>query len=154
MDSEGVSPMRSSLEQLVAEITDFYAQVPELPITPEVSPGTIRSYLAEHCDLSTANPLESISADVVGTMRRWSLHSTHPRYFGLFYPTDNLPSVVADALVALYNPQLATWTHAPVANEIERFTLEFLMRHFGLDPNTGTAVSRRAEPRRIYRPFW
>jgi glutamate/tyrosine decarboxylase-like PLP-dependent enzyme len=131
--------MRSSLEQLVAEIAGFSAQVPELPVTPEVSPRTIRSYLAEHYDLSTTKPLESVIADVAGMMRRWSLHSTHPRYFGLFNPTANLPSVVADALVALYNPQLATWTHAPVANEIERFTLEFLMRHFGLDPNTGFA---------------
>ena len=38
--------MRSVLEQLVAEIAGFYAEVPELPVTPEVNPGLVRSYLA------------------------------------------------------------------------------------------------------------
>ena len=38
--------MRSVLEQLVAEISGFCAQVLELPVTPQVGPGTIRSRLA------------------------------------------------------------------------------------------------------------
>jgi glutamate/tyrosine decarboxylase-like PLP-dependent enzyme len=48
-------------------------------------------------------------------------------------------SVSADALVAAYNPQLAAWSHAPAANVIERFTLDFLVRRLGGDPETSFA---------------
>ena len=57
---------------------------------------------------------------------------THPRYFGLFNPSVTTASVVADLLVAMYNPQLAAWRTAPAANEIERHTLDWLAGKFGL----------------------
>src|SRR5206468_11564025 len=55
----------------------------------------------------------------------------HPRYFGLFNPSVTLASVIADTLVAMYNPQLATWRTSPAANEIERHTLAWLSGKFG-----------------------
>src|SRR6266446_5069961 len=42
--------------------------------------------------------------------------------------------VGADTLVAMYNPQLATWRTSPAANEIERHTLAWLSGKFGLPP--------------------
>jgi len=44
-------------------------------------------------------------------------------------------SIVADTLVAMYNPQLATWRTSPAANEIERHTLAWLSGKFGLPPH-------------------
>ena len=41
-------------------------------------------------------------------------------------------SVVADTLVAMFNPQLANWRTSPAANEIERHTLAWLTDKFGL----------------------
>jgi len=61
---------------------------------------------------------------------------THPRYFGLFNPSVTLASIVADTLVAMYNPQLATWRTSPAANEIERHTLAWLAGKFGLPATT------------------
>jgi glutamate/tyrosine decarboxylase-like PLP-dependent enzyme len=60
---------------------------------------------------------------------------THPRYFGLFNPSVTLASVIADTLVAMYNPQLATWRISPAANEIERHTLAWLAGEFGFPAN-------------------
>jgi len=42
--------------------------------------------------------------------------------------------IIADTLAALYNPQLAAWSHAPAANELERATLRQLAAALGLDP--------------------
>ena len=58
------------------------------------------------------------------------MHVTHPRYFGLFNPSVTA-SIVADLLVAMYNPQLASWRTSPAANEIERHTLGWLAAKFG-----------------------
>ena len=74
--------------------------------------------------------------DVSRLLRNWNVHVTHPRYFGLFNPSVRQAGLVADALVALYNPQLAVWSHAPVANEIERLTLRTFTKALGVDPET------------------
>jgi glutamate/tyrosine decarboxylase-like PLP-dependent enzyme len=66
-------------------------------------------------------------------LRRWNTHATHPRYLGLFSPCPRKASLVADALLALYNPQLASWNSAPFANELERFTLRVLAGEIGFD---------------------
>ena len=65
-------------------------------------------------------------------LRTWQVQVTHPRYFGLFNPSVTLASVIADTLVAMYNPQLANWRTSPAANEMERHTLGWLADKFGL----------------------
>jgi glutamate/tyrosine decarboxylase-like PLP-dependent enzyme len=47
--------------------------------------------------------------------------------------------VAADALVALYNPQMAAWSHSPIGNELERHTLRWLAPRFGLDLDASVA---------------
>ena len=59
--------------------------------------------------------LEEVAADVEQMMRKWQVQVTHPRYFGLFNPSVTSPSIVADTLAAMYNPQLATWRTSPAA---------------------------------------
>ncbi len=72
-------------------------------------------------------------------MRKWSVQVTHPRYFGLFNPTVREAGIVADTLAALYNPQLAVWSHAPAAIELERLTLNCFSSALGFDPVTSLA---------------
>jgi glutamate/tyrosine decarboxylase-like PLP-dependent enzyme len=71
-------------------------------------------------------------------LRTWQVQVTHPRYLGLFNPSVTTASVVADTLVAIYNPQLATWRTSPAANEIERHVLGWLMSKFGF-PGSASA---------------
>ena len=101
------------------------------PIVPSVIPDEIRRRLSQY-DFRAPVPLDAVAADVEDMMRRWHVQVTHPRYFGLFNPSVHTAAVVADALVAAYNPQLATWRTSPAANEIERHTLAWLSGKFGL----------------------
>lgn len=75
--------------------------------------------------------LEDIITDVSRWMESGTLQVTHPRYFGLFNPSVHESSIIADALVALYNPQVGGWSHAPAANEIEQWTLRALGSSLG-----------------------
>ena len=108
------------------------------PIVPAVTPQEIRRHLASRYDFTAALDGDEVLSDVQTMLRTWQVHVTHPRYFGLFNPSVTAASVVADALVAIYNPQLATWRTSPAANEIERHTLTWLMRKFGF-PDTALA---------------
>lgn len=106
----------------------------------------IRRYLASHFDFGKQMPLDDVIANVESMLKSWQVQITHPRYFGLFNPSVTLPSVVADALVAMYNPQLASWRTSPAANEIEKFTLDWLAAKFGFPKETlATFTSGGAE---------
>jgi aromatic-L-amino-acid decarboxylase len=121
---------------VIAEIGSDFAQlqvdIANGPILPTMTAEEIRSYLTSRYDFSRAQPLEQVIADVEKMLRTWQVQVTHPRYFGLFNPSVTFASVIADTLVAMYNPQLANWRTSPAANEMERHTLGWLAAKFGL----------------------
>ncbi len=132
----------ASAGMMVNELRDAFAEIESEiasgPVVPNVTPEEIRSYLASRYDFKKAASLEDAVADVQQMLHKWQVHVTHPRYFGLFNPSVTLASVIADTVVAMYNPQLASWRTSPAANEIERHTLALLAEKFGL-PASATA---------------
>jgi len=125
---------RAAWDLLCEEAGRFPDEIRELPVARPVDPATLRAELARAWDFERPLPLAEAAAGLARTLREGTVHVTHPRYFGLFNPSVREASVVADALVALYNPQLAAWSHAPAANELERLTLARLGRLLGFDP--------------------
>src|SRR4051794_32310165 len=129
------------LEDLRACVAAHERDIPNGPIVPQVTPREIRDHLEARYDFSKPIELVEVIADVERMMRTWHVQVTHPRYFGLFNPSVTLASVVADTLVAMYNPQLATWRTSPAANEMERHTLGWLAAKFGLPASTSATFT-------------
>jgi aromatic-L-amino-acid decarboxylase len=122
------------------------ARIDQGQVWPNVTAEEVREHLAACYDFSQPIPLEDVAADVEEMLRRWQVQITHPRYLGLFNPSVSFASVLADTLVATYNPQLAAWRTAPAPNEIERHTLGWLAGKFGLPSNAfATFTSGGAE---------
>lgn len=117
--------------------TDFYEGLEHWPVTPTLPAEDLRSRLRGRYSFQAPREAAALVAEVGELLREGTVHVTHPRYFGLFNPSVRPVSVIADALAALYNPQLAAWSHAPAANEIERHTLAYLLGKLGLDPARG-----------------
>ena len=124
------------IDEIRNDFTKLQDELLKGPIYPNVTPEEIRCYLASRYDFTKAMALDEVVADVDRMLRTWQVQVTHPRYFGLFNPSVTLASVIADTLVAMYNPQLASWQTSPAGNEIERHTLGWLAAKFGLPPNT------------------
>jgi glutamate/tyrosine decarboxylase-like PLP-dependent enzyme len=120
-----IDQIRDDFERVESAIADG-------PIYPNVTAEEIRNYLTSRYDFSQTMSLDEVIADVEQMLRTWQVQVTHPRYFGLFNPSVTFASVVADTLVAMYNPQLANWRTSPAGNEIERHTLGWLAAKFGL----------------------
>ena len=104
--------------------------VDALPVSPPLEPGPARR-AAELLDfghpVAPAEALEQVAAE----FRQHQTHAAHPRYFGLFVPAPVYAAIAADALAAAFNPQLANWTHAPYAVEVERRLLRALAERLG-----------------------
>ncbi len=128
---------RNELWQHVFEaIEEYTARVGDLPVAPSLRPEKIRDLLAT-VDFDHPQEPHDILEFVTGGMWDNQVHVPHPRYFGLFNPAPSAMGIVADALVAAFNPQLAAWSHSPFAAEVERYLLIELGRRFGYDQSTG-----------------
>ena len=82
-----------------------------------------------------ARPLEMVIAEVQQILEDATTHATHPRHFGLFVSSVCPASCAADALAAVYNPQLGAHFYAPGAVAIETATLGYLKAKIGFGPD-------------------
>jgi len=128
--------LATAWEQAGRALEDLRNNIRDLPVSSDLRPDVVRRAVESRFDFSQPVPLPALTEQVIALLRDYSVHVTHPRYFGLFNPTVPEAAVIADALVALYNPQLAAWSHAPAANELERITLRYLAAALGFDPDT------------------
>lgn len=127
-----MSSRRMAFREVRSAALQLESDIANGPILPFVTPEEIRGHLLARYDFAKALPLEDVVADVEQMLRKWQVHVTHPRYFGLYNPSVTVASVVGDLLAAMYNPQLAAWRTSPAANEMERHTLSWLAGKFGL----------------------
>ncbi len=91
-------------------------------VVPEFDVAKFRRQLA-NIDFANCRDIDGVVAWVLDGLQSGMTHTTHPRYFGLFNPRPSTASEVADRIVAAFNPQLAVWSHAPAAVEIESHTV-------------------------------
>jgi glutamate/tyrosine decarboxylase-like PLP-dependent enzyme len=133
-------------QQVTRAIEDYLEELADLPVAPSPDPEVPRRLL-RRADFGKPMPAEEALALVLEGLRSQQVHNGHPRYFGLFNPATTTMSVAADALVAAFNPQLAAWTHAPFACEVEQHLLRSLGSRFGYSPGevSGSFTSGGAE---------
>jgi hypothetical protein len=81
-----------------------------------VTAEELRRHLSRY-DFSSTRPLDELITECSEMLTKWSLQVTHPRYFGLFNPSVNYAGIVADTLVAGFNPQVGAWKHGTVAGQ-------------------------------------
>lgn len=127
----GAEERRRLFGQVFDLVEEHARGVRDLPVTPDVTPEAVRRHL-ERYDFDGPLEPEGVLADTAAMLRRWTVHTTHPGYFGLFNPNPAALGVLGDLLTAAFNPQLAAWSHAPGAVEIERHVIGFLGERLGL----------------------
>lgn len=128
-----------ALARVAEELAAFPGLIRTLPVVHAPEPRALRAELAARFTLAAPEPLLPLTEEIITRLRTGLVHVTHPRYFGLFNPSVRPASVVGDALAALYNPQLAVWSHAPVVQELERLTLRACAAALGYDPDAMAA---------------
>jgi glutamate/tyrosine decarboxylase-like PLP-dependent enzyme len=99
----------------------------------------IDAHAAEEARDPLATPIDAAidaPADleaVVDSFARGHVATRHPRYFGPPHPAPSRDAIVARALAAIFNPQLATRAHAPWPVDLEASLLADLGRRYGHD---------------------
>ncbi len=111
---------------------EYLDRVNELPVSRGQDPTAIRQHLEQTYSFAAPMPAAELVDDVAGMLEDWAVQTIHPRYFGYFNPTPLPEAVAGDLMAAIYNPQLAVWSHGPAAVEMEQHVLRWLAGRFGL----------------------
>ncbi|MEW1848328.1 pyridoxal-dependent decarboxylase [Nonomuraea angiospora] len=138
---EGAQLLTAAADLVVRHLST----VADGPVAP-AGPGTeqLGDWLAGH-DFARPAPAADTLAEVMGMLRQWGVHTTHPRYFGLFNPTPTWWGIAGELLAVGVNPQLAAYSHAPAAVEMERHVLRFVAGRLGLPTAEGSFTVGGAE---------
>jgi len=133
------SPLGLTLESrkelwlgLSQAIENYMNGVAALPVDSNPSVNEVRSFLA-NCDFARPMDPQAALAFAAKGLTKFQTHTPHPRYFGLFNPAPATMGIVADALVAAFNPQMAAWKHNPFGVEVERHLIRAFGARFGYD---------------------
>ena len=121
---------RKDLWQYLGDRIDSYLNdTRSLRASPDLDVEGIRRYVVSAFE-AQMDPRSALD-HVLDGLTRYAVHTPHPGYFGLFNPRANYPSIIADAAAAAFNSQLAAWSHAPFANEVEQSLIHAFGKKFG-----------------------
>jgi len=79
-------------------------------------------------DFADPIPAEAVAAALFDLLREAGVRTDHPAYFGLFNPPALVEAIIGDMVADAVNPQLAVWSHAPAATEVERHLVNTIGR--------------------------
>lgn len=140
------SERRDAWAAALEQIEGYYAGLDTLPGSRKIDLDEVHRLIARIDFGTPVSPLDAIRFASEG-LTEHQVHTTHTGHFGLFNPAASTMGVVADALVAAFNPQLAAWTQSVFANEVERRLVRELGVKFGYreEEVDGTFCSGGAE---------
>ncbi len=115
--------------QLIDRINDYFSSLTHRPVQ---QPAEQRSFALLQNDLpelgeDAARVLDNICAELIDQ----GFHVPSANYFGLMNPTPTYMAVLAEALVAALNPQLATLARSQLASKIEHETVGWIAQRVG-----------------------
>lgn len=131
---------------LLPKLENYYGDSKAIPISSNWPIPAIKDFV-QAISFDHSNQAEDVLNHVLKGMTEYAVHTSHPNYFGLFNPRSNFVSVLADLITATFNPQLAAWSHAPFANEVENYVIHEFGRKFGYNADLidGTFCAGGAE---------
>ncbi len=109
-------------KMLISRLEDYYKDTSQLKVASKFDPEEIRRE-AQKADFNNPVGIEKAVSLVTDALTKYSVHISHPMYYGLFNPRPNFAAIIADLITAAYNPQLAAWSHSPWASEVENYLI-------------------------------
>ena len=121
--------------ELIDLINNYYSSLPARPVQLPAEQRTF-GQLTDRMPDEGSDPvavLDEVTSDLVDK----GFHVPSAQYFGLMNPTPTYISVLAEALVAALNPQLATQARSQLASKIENETVQWIGDRVGWSSDFG-----------------
>src|ERR1700722_14309351 len=115
--------------QLIDQIDSFFSSLPDRPVQlplEQRTDGPLQGVLPEKGE-DAGEVMDELCREV----GEQGFHVPSANYFGLMNPTPTYMGVLAEALVAGLNPQLATLARSQLASKIELETMRWIGERVG-----------------------
>ena len=122
--------------QLVDRIADFLASLRQRPVTPGESTAVVRQALGSENKLPDhgTNP-QSLLEQAASLVFDHSLFNSHPRFWGYVTSPAAPIGILGELLASAVNPNIGSWTLAPMATEIEAQSVRWIAELIGYPSN-------------------
>ena len=132
--------------QLIDRVEEYFDSIDQSHVSLQSDPNELLKLLKPFDFRSVVSPEDAVEFVVDGLWRH-QVHTSHARYYGLFNPNPTTMGIAADFLVAAFNPQMAAWSHSPLACEIEQHLVRAFAGRFGYrkEATAGSFTSGGAE---------
>ena len=115
--------------RLMDRINDYFSSLHDRPVQ---QPAEQRSFLPMQEGLpELGEDASAVLDDICSQMIDQGFHVPSANYFGLMNPTPTYMAVLAEALVAALNPQLASLARSQLASKIEQETVRWIAQRVG-----------------------
>lgn len=121
---------------LAAELDAIHDNMRAGRVTPAADRYRFESELSRFTFTAPVD-MDELLPWAVQHLRDGGVQMTHPRYFGLFNPAPGFPSILADHITSILNPQLAATKTSPAAVAIEAHVIAQVAQRAGLPPRSG-----------------
>ena len=143
-----LSNRKEVLAATLDRIDRYYQNTKDFKASPVLDINNIKDFIGR-MNLNKSGIQEEAIDHVLDGLENFSVHTPHPKYFGLFNPRSNFAGILADIITAFYNPQLAAWSHAPFAVEIEAKVIKDMASKFGYEESHQMGFSQPEELKQI-----
>ncbi|MDR3764249.1 MAG: pyridoxal-dependent decarboxylase [Acidobacteriota bacterium] len=130
--------------RLIDRIDQYFSSLQDRSVQPEsvaraahYAPGPLPELGAD-----AASVLDALCREMIDQ----GFHIPAANYFGLMNPTPTYMAVLAEALVAALNPQLASLARSQFASAIEAETVGWIASRFGWQKATGAGALEASAP--------
>jgi len=122
---------RKNAHQLVDWMADYFENIGDYPVKPDIKPGDILSQLPIAAP-KNGEDFEKIFQDFKNIIIPGMTHWQHPQFFAYFPANNSEPSVLAEMLTAAMGAQCMIWLTSPAAEELETRMMEWMRDLLGL----------------------
>jgi len=132
------SDFRKHAHELVDWMADYFEEVENYPVKPNVQPGDILQQLPEEAP-EQGESFEAMLKDFREIIMPGMTHWESPKFMGYFPANKSYPSVLAEMITATLGAQCMSWLTSPAATELEERVMDWLRDLIGL-PSSFTGV--------------
>lgn len=133
----GPDEFRDAGHYLVDRLAGFLEELPDKKVTSGASPEMIRTLFAQGSLPVDGEDLQKILEESTDLLCNHSLFNGHPRFWGYITSSAAPGGALADLIASTINSNVGAFSLSPVATEIERQTIQWLMELIGYPPGGG-----------------
>jgi aromatic-L-amino-acid decarboxylase len=120
--------------KIIDQIADYYDNIENFPVFPDVSPGEILNKLPAFPP-ENGEPFDDILKDIDDKIMPGITHWQHPGFFAYFPSNTSFESILGELITSALGPITFSWQTSPAAAELEELTMNWLKNMLSIPNN-------------------